>query len=295
MSHSASANPPTSARGSASGARLQNRWDWRAAANFAGGGTGAGLLLAALLAQGTARYPVFAWAALGCFAAGLACIMLKLGHPLRALNTLRHPQTSWMTREVLAVPFVFGFGATAALVPERAVLAWTAAFSGLAFLYCQARILHAAEGIPAWREPKIVALVVASGLASGAGLLALLGASAAGRPMRAGAALLLATIVARHLAWRRYRRSLASGVVPRATLEVLERIARPFGIGAGIAPAMLVVVSAFVRPEAAVWSIAAAGLAAAAGGWALIFVLITRASYTRGMALPVRLRIPVAR
>jgi phenylacetyl-CoA:acceptor oxidoreductase subunit 2 len=33
--------------------------------------------------------------------------------------------------------------------------AWLALL-GVLFLYCQGRILQAAKGIPAWREPKIV-------------------------------------------------------------------------------------------------------------------------------------------
>jgi hypothetical protein len=43
-----------------------------------------------------------------------------------------------------------------------------------AFLYCQARILRAAKGIPAWRTPWVVPLIVLSGLAEGGALLLLL-------------------------------------------------------------------------------------------------------------------------
>ena len=45
---------------------------------------------------------------------------------------------------------------------------WLAAALALAFIYCQARMLQAAKGIPAWREPLLVPLMVVTGLAEGA-------------------------------------------------------------------------------------------------------------------------------
>ncbi len=39
----------------------------------------------------------------------------------------------------------------------------------LVFVYCQGRMLQAARGIPAWREPLLVPLIVVTGLAEGAG------------------------------------------------------------------------------------------------------------------------------
>jgi hypothetical protein len=54
-----------------------------------------------------------------------------------------------------------------------------------AFLYCQARILRAAMGIPAWRGPWVVPLIVVSGLAEGGALLWLVQGSFAGIPVLA--------------------------------------------------------------------------------------------------------------
>lgn len=291
-----SATAPAQRRWS-SGARLQSKWDWRAAANFVGGGSGGGLLLLGLPAAvsgATELYRAIAGVALALMAAGLACILLKLGHPLRALNTLRHPQTSWMTREVLAVPLVFGFGVAAILRPGSLALAAAAALSGLAFLYCQARILFAAQGIPAWRTRGIVSLTVVNGLANGAGLLVCLVAAFAAEATRLAALLLLATLILRQLAWLRYRRALAAAAVPRMTLEVIERLDGRVRVFGHVVPAVLMAMAVLAGGSVPGWLAALAGLLATAMGWALTFTLVTRAAYTRGFELPMRLKIPGA-
>lgn len=297
MTEPMSATAPAQRRWS-SGARLQNKWDWRAAANFVGGGSGGGLLLLGLpaaAADAADLHRTVAWTALALMAAGLACILLKLGHPLRALNTLRHPQTSWMTREVLAVPLVFGFGVAAILRPGSVVLAAAAALSGLAFLYCQARILFAAQGIPAWRTRGIVSLTVVNGLANGAGLLMLLVAAFAAGATRPAALLLLGTLMLRQLAWLRYRRALVGGSVPRLTLEVIERLDSRLRVFGHVVPAVLLAIAVLAGGGALAWLAALAGLLATASGWMLTFTLVTRAAYTRGFELPMRLKIPGAR
>ena len=84
----------------------QTNWDWRAAGNFIGGGTGTGLLFFATLAAGSAdAYRIMALVALAFVGGGLTCVWLEIGRPLRAINVFFHPQTSWMTREgIVAVP-----------------------------------------------------------------------------------------------------------------------------------------------------------------------------------------------
>ena len=47
---------------------------------------------------------------------------------------------------------------------------------GLVFLFCQGMILEQAKGIPAWRNPRVIALIMATGLAEGCGLYLLLAA-----------------------------------------------------------------------------------------------------------------------
>jgi phenylacetyl-CoA:acceptor oxidoreductase subunit 2 len=78
----------------------QTSWDVRAAANFACGGAGAGLIVAAALAgeRGEALALLIV-AALALVAAGLLSVWNETGRPLRALHVFFHPQTSWMSRE----------------------------------------------------------------------------------------------------------------------------------------------------------------------------------------------------
>ena len=147
----------------------QTQWDWRAAGNFVCGGAGGGLI--AFAAMSGAQGPVLAVLLLGGLAlvgTGLVCVWLEIGRPLRALHVFFNPRTSWMTREgfaaLLLMPVVL---AAAAGLPG---FDWLAAVLALAFVYCQGRILKAAKGIPAWREPLIVPLLVFTGLAEGGGL-----------------------------------------------------------------------------------------------------------------------------
>ena len=62
-----------------------------------------------------------------------------------------------------------------------------AALLAAIFVYCQGRMLQAAKGIPAWREPLLVPLIVATGLAEGGGLLLLLAESGAATARPLGA------------------------------------------------------------------------------------------------------------
>ena len=158
----------------------QRAWDGRAAANFMAGGAGSGLVVAtacgATLA-GSARWPFVLGAAIVLI--GLAAVWAEIGRPWRALNVFLHARTSWMTREALLAPLLLGLALAAALLPAiAAAAAPLAALAALAFVYCQARMLRAARGIPTWREPAIVPLIVATALVEG-GALWLIASSAA--------------------------------------------------------------------------------------------------------------------
>jgi phenylacetyl-CoA:acceptor oxidoreductase subunit 2 len=126
----------------------QSSWDWRAAGNFVCGGAGSGLIVFAALAG--ANGPALAGlmlAGLALVGLGLFCVSLELGRPLRALNVLRNPFTSWMGREAWTTMFLFPAGLVAAA--GIAGFAWIAAALALVFVYCQGRMLQAAKGIPA--------------------------------------------------------------------------------------------------------------------------------------------------
>jgi phenylacetyl-CoA:acceptor oxidoreductase 26-kDa subunit len=263
----------------------QPNWDARAAANFIGGGTGAGLLIGAAIASiAGAPYRPLALLALALVALGLACVWLEIGRPWRALHVFLHPQTSWMTREAIVALPLFGAG-LAALWQDGGPYAWAAAVFGAAFLWCQAQILHAAKGIPAWRAPQVVPLIVATGLAEGAGVLALACALPAMHALARPAALALAVLlVVRAVAWRAYRGPLAA---PRAAIAALDRAAPLFdGLGSWVAAGVAGAAAFLVSDAMAVPLGAAAGVLAVAGGWHLKFVLVARAAFNQGFALP---------
>jgi len=266
----------------------QRNWDARAAANFIGGGSGSGLVIAAALAAAAgAPYRPLAFAALALIAAGLACVWLEIGRPWRALNVFLHPQTSWMTREALVAAPLFGAG-LAALWHDGGTYAWGTAALAAGFLWCQAQILRAAKGIPAWRSPRVVPLILVTGLAEGAGLLALACALPATHALaRPVAIALVVLLVMRAIAWRAYRAPLAA---PRKALDVLDRAAPLFHALGNWVAAGLAAAAAFLPPEAAAPLAAAAGAVAVTGGWHLKFVLVARAGFNQGFALP---RMPV--
>jgi phenylacetyl-CoA:acceptor oxidoreductase subunit 2 len=259
----------------------QPNWDARAAANFIGGGSGSGLLVAAAIAAAAgAPYRPLALVAVALVATGLACVWLEIGRPWRALNVFLHPQTSWMTREALAAVALFGLG-IAALWHDGGAYAWLTAVLAAGFLWCQAQILRAAKGIPAWRAPRVVPLILATGLAEGAALAA---AACAFAPLHAlaptAAGALVVLLLARAIAWRAYRSALAA---PRAALAALDRAAPLFdGIGTWVA-AGVAAAAALLQSEPV---LAAAGALAVAGGWHFKLVLVARAGFNQGFALP---------
>jgi phenylacetyl-CoA:acceptor oxidoreductase 26-kDa subunit len=263
----------------------QTSWDHRAAGNFIGGGTGSGLAIVAAtstLWSGEVPRVLLAAAALA-IALGLALVWLEIGRPWRFLHVFFHPQTSWMTREALvAPPLIFTLGA-AAWTGGHA-LATIAGVLAIAFLYCQARMLRAARGIPAWREPAIVPLIVATGLAEGAGaflILALL------TPVGDRVALLLApaAILIRSYVWTFYRGRLERHGGPAAALNALAVIDAPLLLFGTIAPLSLLV-GALVLTTVATPLALVAGAAALGAGWTMKDVIVTRAAFNQGFAIP---------
>ncbi len=243
---------------------LQRHWDTRAALNFMLGGMGAGLMVASALAQNRAG----ALLALVLVAAGLGAVWLEIGKKLRAVNVFFNPFTSWMTRESFAAVVLFALGG---LALWRGAFLPLAAAAALAFVYCQGRILRASKGIPAWRAPQVVLLIVSTGLAEGTGLALLF--SAAPELL----AWLALALILRAYAWMCY-----VAAAPSAALEA-----------PGKALAQLGTVGALAAALAALWLPAAAPLAGAlalAPGLWLKYGLVTRAAFNQGFALP---RAPV--
>lgn len=259
----------------------QCHWDWRAACNFAFGGAGGGLIVAAVLCS-SPYPPLHAIVGLTLVALGLAAVWLEIGRPWRAINVMFNPFTSWMTRESFASLPLFAFGSAAAFRAD-AVFGALAALAALAFVYCQARILRGARGIPAWREPALTPLILATALTEGAGLTCLL-AAASGDAIAVPIAWLALTLVLRGYAWDGYRRRVLPGIAPiaRMALDAAGRGLLQLGT---IVPLALLVAGSAIEPAAHA-ATALAGLSALAAGWQFKYVLVTRAAFNQGFALP---------
>jgi phenylacetyl-CoA:acceptor oxidoreductase subunit 1 len=294
-------DPPAAAAPAAGAGHIRTRgvepshqphWDWKAAANFMCGGAGSGLFAFVALSDPVAIDARLAGlAALALIGLGLFMLLFKIGRPLRIIHVLRQPQRSWMSREVFVAGLFFPL-AFAALLLTIPLLNAAAAIAGLMFLYCQGMILQESKGIPAWREPRIVPLIVATGLAEGSGLF-LVAASLTqslapfGGPAAAAMAILVAL---RAGLWSAYLAALRRSGAPTRSLEILNGL-RPWLLGFGLIVPVALAVFGFAAPTAQAVLFALGGLSAFAAGWALKFVLVTRAGYNQGFALqhtPVR-------
>lgn len=274
--------------------KQQRNWDWRAASNFIAGGAGGGLLLCAALA-GLDAFATRAAILLGLIliGSGLTCVWFEIGRPWRALNVYRHFATSWMTREAVVALAVFATGGLALLTLQPLLLAF-AGILGLAFLYSQARILAANKGIPAWRQPRSVSLMIATGLTEGAGFLACVvsvSSPAVGFWIPTGLILL---ILVRGVLWKSYLAALVTGGAPEGALRALMGLDSRFVVFGHVLPALALgaIVVGIPGPAALLF---AAGIIAVVSGWFLKFTLVRRAAYTQGLALlhvPVRGRGP---
>jgi phenylacetyl-CoA:acceptor oxidoreductase subunit 2 len=267
--------------------RQQHNWDWRAASNFIAGGAGGGLLFCAAFASlwgGDVRALLLGGMAL--IGAGLTCVWFEIGRPWRALNVYRHIATSWMTREAAVAPLVFACGGLALLTGYSIFVLLTGVF-GAAFVYAQARILSADKGIPAWRHPRCLPMLVSTGFAEGAALVALalpfVTTSAAAQIGVAAVVLLLLLI--RVLLWRNYLAGLRADGAPEGSLRALALVDGQFLMFGNLLPAVLLLIAAIAAPQADI-ALIPAGLLVVGGGWLLKYTLVRRAAFTQGFALP---------
>ena len=261
----------------------QKSWDWRAAANFILGGAGSGLLVATALAgAGSGDPPIPGLLALAMIGAGLGAVWLELGRPLRFLNVFLHPQRSWMTREAYAAVAVFAAGGFALLTGQDWLWA-AAAVLGLVFLYCQARIIAAAKGIPAWREPQIVPLIFVTGLSEGFGLYLVWNVIWSAAVPLMITWVLLAMIVLRHVAWRGYRRALGQRGAPTETFIHFDEMPLKLDL-LHLVPALILLAIGLAASSLPILAAAGVSLVVLAG-WIFKFILITRACHNQGYAI----------
>jgi DMSO reductase anchor subunit len=139
--------------------------------------------------------------ALALIGLGLLSSTAHLGRPERAWRAFSQWQTSWLSREGVAAIFTFlpvGLLGLVWLMEGKVhSVAWIAALSALATVYCTGMIYQSLPTIRAWAEPLTTPVYLALALATGGVLLnLLLGVFA--RPTRLS---LLLAIVALALGW----------------------------------------------------------------------------------------------
>ena len=97
--------------------------------------------------------------------------------------------------------------------------------------------------------------------------------------------LLVVLLLGRWLAWRRYVADLTDAGAPAKALDVLNSAAGPINLAGHLAPVILIVLGLFVGPLGP-WLVVIGALLAVLGGWWMKFVVIARAAYNQGFALP---------
>jgi len=230
-------------------------------------------------------------------AVGLTTLFFKTGRPLRAMNAMLRPQSSWMSRELYAVLAFYPL-VLAEVLPllrdvgwqPNAVLHTLVALAALVFLIAQARMLYLAKGIPAWRAPLIPWMIMTSGIFEGIGLLAVLwtlkpwSAPEGGMAGLAGAGLIFA--IAIFILWVTYRlKAQEAGIGPLSRRDLAAITPAVAGIG-HIVPALLFTLLQLVPdlPQAPLYL--AAGLTALGGGLLWKHQLVTRVCHHQSYELP---------
>jgi len=162
-------------------------------------------------------------------------------------------------------------------------------FAG-SFLYCQARILRAAKGIPAWRAPLTPWLIGASGLLEGTGLMLLIHLAAGDAvPFTATAAYVgMALSAVTGVLWIAYRGGAARAGIPPLARRELTRVAPLVTIAGHGLPlaAFFMLAGSTPGSTAALVTSVLAGFGAVLGGAVWKFTLVTRASHQQGYAMP---------
>jgi DMSO reductase anchor subunit len=107
---------------------------------------------------------------------GLLASFFHLGHPERAWRSAAMWRTSWLSREVIALPafmaLVFLYGALAYLGKGAILVGWLAAAACIALFVCTGMIYACLKFLQEWHTPLTVVNYSALGVASGLTLAA---------------------------------------------------------------------------------------------------------------------------
>jgi len=279
----------------------QTFWDWRAAMNWCFGGLATGFVIAAYVASLAGAAPLSGLPLANfvggvVMAVGLFFVWLKIGRRFRAWRAATRWQSSWMTRELYAAD-IFALGVIVGLFwPHPLVLALTA-LAAVVFLVCQAKILHMARGIPAWRAPLVPWMIVSTGLLEGAAAYVvydLVYAQALSDTALSAAALIIVLLIAVTAGlWGSYLAGAReAGLPPLARAAVRSTATWLLLMGHGV-PAVLFLMlgnaglAGLIAPAAQPLAsfVFAAALLVMFGGLFAKYALVVKAGYQQGYAL----------
>jgi len=130
-------------------------------------GAGQGLYLALFAAGARGRFLLIGCAfALGFLAAGLLASFFHLGRPERAWRSAAMWRTSWLSREVLALPLFMALAAAYGWTQDAAI-GWLGVAACLALFVCTGMIYACLPFLQEWRTPLTVVNFILLGSASG--------------------------------------------------------------------------------------------------------------------------------
>jgi phenylacetyl-CoA:acceptor oxidoreductase subunit 2 len=276
---------------------LQPNWDWRAAGNFIGGGSGTGLAIIAAFAW-LADMPYWPIIALSMVLVGIGlfCVWLEIGRPWRALHVFFHPETSWMTREAfVSLPF-FAIAILAGGVDyigrfpswiEGSLVCLTGVIA-LVYLFCQAHILFASKGIPAWRDEGILPLIITTGIAEGAALVSFYVYLSNINYYWIGIFIIVSSLI-RGVSWLHYYSRLKEKRAPKKAIQVLRICDLSVLVLGGLVP-IVAAGAVLYLGNPYIWPLSIAGGASLLAGWHLKYIIIAKAAFNQGFALP---KLPV--
>ncbi|MBI4010900.1 MAG: dimethyl sulfoxide reductase anchor subunit [Candidatus Rokubacteria bacterium] len=267
----------------------QRLWGWPAVVNFAAGGLGAGLYLAAAVAGGFAASPAVrlaAWLGPALVLAGFVAVATEAGRPFRGPRVLARAGTSWMSRELwLGGAFVvFAAGEWTPLAGPG--LRAAAALAAAALALAQGWILRHARGVVAWDVPLVPAVFLSSAVVSGAGLLMLLEVAGGRAPGDRAFAAVLVLLIVHMLIWQGYLGWSREAAFVQAVRPLREGPVRAFTVVGGyLAPALLIA-PALAWPSLAGPAAAAAAVGMIASQVGAKAALILEAGQLRPITLP---------
>jgi len=159
----------------------QGAWRWPAAANFILVGAGTGFYLFSFLVTvfedrpfAMSKHVSFGLLAPVLVAMGFLALATKDGHPSRGIYLFRNLRRAWLSRET----FFFSVFVPVAILDwfiQNPVIRGLSIAAALALMVSQGAILYQIRAITGWNVMFIPALFISSGLASGGGVVLLIG------------------------------------------------------------------------------------------------------------------------